>query len=48
MRVAVIGTGNIGGTIGRAFARAGNDVVFGSRSPGNDGSRRTPARGWPT
>ncbi len=36
MRVAVIGTGNIGGTIGRAFARAGNDVVFGSRSPGND------------
>lgn len=36
MRVAVIGTGNIGGTIGPAFARAGNDVVFGSRSPGND------------
>jgi 8-hydroxy-5-deazaflavin:NADPH oxidoreductase len=36
MRIAVIGTGRIGGTIGRAFARAGHDVVFGSRSPGDD------------
>ncbi|HTP16010.1 MAG TPA: NAD(P)-binding domain-containing protein [Streptosporangiaceae bacterium] len=33
MRVAVIGTGNIGGTLGRAFAGAGHDVVFGARSP---------------
>lgn len=33
MRIAVIGTGNIGGTIGRASARAGHDVVFGSREP---------------
>ncbi|SEK20761.1 NADPH-dependent F420 reductase [Streptacidiphilus jiangxiensis] len=31
---AVIGTGNIGGTLGRAFARAGHSVVFGSRDPG--------------
>ncbi|WP_084724503.1 NAD(P)-binding domain-containing protein [Streptacidiphilus melanogenes] len=30
---AVIGTGNIGGTLGRAFARAGHAVVFGSRDP---------------
>ncbi|MEY9847516.1 NADPH-dependent F420 reductase [Streptacidiphilus sp. MAP5-3] len=30
---AVIGTGNIGGTLGRAFARAGHAVVFGSRNP---------------
>jgi predicted dinucleotide-binding enzyme len=36
VRIAVIGTGRIGGTIGRAFARAGHDVVFGSRSPGDD------------
>ena len=36
--IAVIGTGNIGGTIGRAVARsgagAGLEVVFGSRDPG--------------
>jgi predicted dinucleotide-binding enzyme len=33
MSIAVIGTGNIGGTLGRAFARDGLDVVFGSRNP---------------
>jgi predicted dinucleotide-binding enzyme len=36
VRIAVIGTGRIGGTTGRAFARGGHDVVFGSRSPGDD------------
>jgi predicted dinucleotide-binding enzyme len=36
MRIAVIGTGRIGGTIGRAFAQAGHEVVFGSRSPDDD------------
>jgi predicted dinucleotide-binding enzyme len=45
MRIAVIGTGRIGGTIGKAFARAGHDVVFGSRSPGADGAAQdTSAR----
>jgi hypothetical protein len=33
MRVAVIGRGNIGGTIGRKLAAAGHDVVFGARDP---------------
>jgi 8-hydroxy-5-deazaflavin:NADPH oxidoreductase len=36
MRIAVIGTGNIGGTIGQACAEAGHSVVFGSRKPGRD------------
>lgn len=36
MTVAVIGTGFIGGTVGRAFARAGHPTVFGSRSPETD------------
>jgi len=45
VRIAVIGTGRIGGTIGRAFARAGHEVVFGSRSPGSDEvSQGTAAR----
>jgi 8-hydroxy-5-deazaflavin:NADPH oxidoreductase len=34
MRLAVIGTGNIGGTLGSALVRGGHDVVMGSRSPG--------------
>lgn len=33
LNVAVIGAGNIGGTLGRAFARAGHQVTFGVRDP---------------
>jgi 8-hydroxy-5-deazaflavin:NADPH oxidoreductase len=33
MNVAVIGTGNIGRTLGRAFARSGMDARLGSRDP---------------
>jgi 8-hydroxy-5-deazaflavin:NADPH oxidoreductase len=33
MTVAVIGTGNVGSTLGRAFARAGMEVRLGSRDP---------------
>src|SRR5690349_8197084 len=33
---AVIGTGNVGGTLGRAFARGGIPTVFGSRHPSGD------------
>jgi predicted dinucleotide-binding enzyme len=41
----VAGTGNIGGTLGRAFARAGHDVVFGSREgSGGDGAGDTTPR----
>jgi predicted dinucleotide-binding enzyme len=36
MRIAVIGTGRIGGTIGRAWSRAGHHVTFGSRHPSSD------------
>src|SRR3954465_2426041 len=31
--IAVIGSGNIGGTIGEKWRRAGHDVAFASRSP---------------
>lgn len=33
MRIAVIGAGNVGGGLGKAFAGAGHDVVFGVRDP---------------
>jgi predicted dinucleotide-binding enzyme len=32
-RIGVIGSGNIGGTIGEAWRRAGHDVTFASRAP---------------
>lgn len=33
MKIAVIGTGNVGGTLGSRWARNGHQVVFVSRSP---------------
>lgn len=44
MKIAVLGTGRIGGTLGRAFAAAGHDVTFGARNPdggvgGDSGAR---------
>jgi predicted dinucleotide-binding enzyme len=34
--LAVLGTGRIGGTLGRAFAAAGHRVTFGARDPARD------------
>lgn len=33
MRIAVIGTGNVGGTLGTRWAQGGHQVIFGSRKP---------------
>jgi predicted dinucleotide-binding enzyme len=33
MRIAIIGTGNVGGAIAQTLERAGHTVVFGSRTP---------------
>jgi 8-hydroxy-5-deazaflavin:NADPH oxidoreductase len=48
MTVAVIGTGNVGGTLGRAFARAGMDVRFGSRSPKASADAAGDSGAWVT
>jgi predicted dinucleotide-binding enzyme len=42
MRIAVIGTGNIGATLGTAWARAGHDVALGSRSAVGSGQGVPP------
>ena len=45
MKIAVIGSGNVGGTLGKAWMRAGHDVVFGEangRSRGISGARTAP------
>jgi predicted dinucleotide-binding enzyme len=36
MEIAIIGTGFIGTTLGRALAEAGNQLTFGSRHPDDD------------
>ncbi len=33
MKIAILGTGNIGGTLGRKWAAAGHTVIFGTREP---------------
>jgi len=38
MRIAVIGAGNIGRTLGGKWAAAGHDVVYGVRRPGEPGT----------
>ena len=33
MKIAVIGAGNVGGTLGKRWARAGHQIAFGARDP---------------
>ncbi|HEX2808385.1 MAG TPA: NAD(P)-binding domain-containing protein [Kineosporiaceae bacterium] len=43
MRIAVIGAGRIGGSLGTTWLKAGHDVVFGSRKPVDVGPGGAPA-----
>ncbi|HEY1641868.1 MAG TPA: NAD(P)-binding domain-containing protein [Streptosporangiaceae bacterium] len=43
MRIAVIGTGNIGGTLGSRWHAAGQDVVYGTRGEPGEGPGGAPA-----
>ena len=36
MKIAVIGIGNVGGTLGSAWAEAGHEVIFGVRDPDSE------------
>ncbi len=36
MKIAVIGIGNVGGTLGPAWTKAGHDVIFGIRDPNSE------------
>ena len=44
MRVAVIGKGNIGGTLGSKWRAAGHDVVYGVRDGSGEGPGGAPVR----
>ncbi|MGL5878651.1 MAG: NAD(P)-binding domain-containing protein, partial [Xenococcaceae cyanobacterium] len=33
MKIGIIGSGNIGGTLGKHWAKAGHEVMFSSRHP---------------
>jgi 8-hydroxy-5-deazaflavin:NADPH oxidoreductase len=44
MKIAVIGKGNIGGTLGSRWRAAGHDVVYGARGGSGDGPGGAPLR----
>jgi predicted dinucleotide-binding enzyme len=44
MRIAVIGKGNIGGTLGSRWRAAGHDVVYGARGGSGEGPGGAPVR----
>ncbi len=41
MKIAIIGAGNLGGALGRSWAKAGHTILFGVRNP-NAGKTRPP------
>lgn len=43
MKIAVIGTGSVGGTLGRRWAELGHSVAFGARDPGDADAKKTVA-----
>jgi predicted dinucleotide-binding enzyme len=44
MKIAVIGTGNIGGTLGQRWLAAGHEVTYGSRDGSGQGPGGAPQR----
>jgi predicted dinucleotide-binding enzyme len=38
--VAIIGAGNVGGTLGKAWAKKGHEIFFGVRHPQDDKTRQ--------
>jgi 8-hydroxy-5-deazaflavin:NADPH oxidoreductase len=40
MKIAIIGAGNVGGTLGRAWAKKGHEIFFGVRHPQDDKTRQ--------
>jgi 8-hydroxy-5-deazaflavin:NADPH oxidoreductase len=40
VKIAIIGAGNVGSTLGRAWAKNGHDIFFGVRHPNDDKTRQ--------
>jgi prephenate dehydrogenase len=45
MRIAIIGTGNLGRALGLRWIEAGHEVTFGSRDPASDRVQELGGRG---
>ena len=40
MKIGILGTGNVGSTLGRRFAEQGHEIIYGSREPEGEKARR--------
>src|SRR5262245_31401317 len=40
MKIAIIGAGNVGGTLGKAWSKQGHDICFSVRRPNDDKTRQ--------
>ena len=47
MRIAVLGTGDVGSTLGKRWAEKGHQIIFGSRKPGSSEVRKLLAEAGP-
>ena len=47
MRIAVLGTGDVGGALGKRWAEKGHQIIFGSRHPGSNDVRELLAEAGP-
>jgi len=48
MTIGIIGSGNVGGTLGSRWAHLGHEVVFGSRKAAGSGMQKLAAEAGPT
>ena len=48
MKIAIIGSGNVGGTLGRRWARNGHTVIFSSRHPESDEMKKLLGEAGPS
>jgi hypothetical protein len=48
MRIGIIGSGNVGGTLGSRWAQAGHEVAFSSREPQSEKMKELVAKAGPT
>ena len=47
MRIAVLGTGDVGGALGKRWADKGHQIIFGSRHPGSNDVRELLSEAGP-
>jgi NADPH-dependent F420 reductase len=47
MKIGIIGSGNVGGTLGKRWAQAGHNIVFASREPQSEPMRKLVSEAGP-